>query len=658
MNPLARLPLLPKILLAPILLLLILVGISVSSWLQLAQIRTASALIETAAVPNLKRFIVLDDALYNGIRDQMSGFNMDHDPERLAKVEAGLKEVLAVAAEMEHQASSEQTKDMARSLGKELDAWVSIWKQQVGQPVLEAERLRIEVLDVAGAKLERGFDQFMVDAGREGALSTFGGMQAMEAAPLVQRARVELLKFLIDHNPGRLDAIEQGLQSASSRLEDARGGLWQDNLKTDLQAMEALVTTYLETAPKVIQLTHGAHEATAGAVAAAEAEVLAQEEALRERIIANGIEGRTAEVAKTVGDAITKLALWGVLGLVLGLSVSWIVALGIIRPIRAARDRMADIAEGEGDLTARLEVHTADEIASLARAFNRFVERVQGLVRQTASGVRELTDAAEQQIALVNRLAEDAESQRNQTEHVAAAINEMNASVNEVAANAQHAATSTQEAEHEASGGMQLLNATVSEIENVSRVIEDAAAVIQALHRQSGDISKVVSVIREVTDQTNLLALNAAIEAARAGEAGRGFAVVADEVRSLAGRTARSTQEINGLIGELQKLAEQAARVTEGTRTATQGVVKQAESTRDRLATIVSATTRINEMNLHVAAAAEEQSQVAEEINRNVHGIQTVAEDNSTAAAQLRVATRQLEVLSDRIAGLVGQFKV
>jgi methyl-accepting chemotaxis protein len=253
---------------------------------------------------------------------------------------------------------------------------------------------------------------------------------------------------------------------------------------------------------------------------------------------------------------------------------------------------------------------------------------------------------------------EGVEKQNTETDMVAAALNEMTASVQEVANHAHQAADSARQADEDASAGNKVVGETMESIRTLAGEVENAAEVIGQLEADSEAIGTVLDVIRGIAEQTNLLALNAAIEAARAGEQGRGFAVVADEVRTLASRTQQSTEEIQEMIERLQGGARNAVGVMSTSRERAQHSVEAAEQARQSLQGISQAITSINDMNTHIASAAEQQSASVSEINNNVENITHVCETTSRGTAALSDATDELAALNRQLDGLVKQFKV
>ena len=345
-------------------------------------------------------------------------------------------------------------------------------------------------------------------------------------------------------------------------------------------------------------------------------------------------------------------------GLVLGLGAAFVTGNLVARRLNTTVAAMDDIAHGEGDLTSRLDESGRDELAQLARCFNRFVAKMQDIVAQVSEVTGQLNSAADNVAAVSAQTNQGIMEQSTQTDQVATAINQMTATVQEVASNAASAAQAAHQADEQASAGQLVVSETSRAIERLAEEVEKAATVINKLERDSENIGQVLDVIKGIAEQTNLLALNAAIEAARAGEQGRGFAVVADEVRTLASRTQKSTEEIQTIVSNVQGNARDAVAVMgSGREMASKGVAEVAKAGQ-ALSGITQSVGTINDMNTQIASAAEEQTAVSEEINRNIVTIAQICQKSADGAERVSDASGELSRLATRLQSLVGQFKI
>jgi methyl-accepting chemotaxis protein len=379
-----------------------------------------------------------------------------------------------------------------------------------------------------------------------------------------------------------------------------------------------------------------------------------------ETLLAEISEEIKATVKEEVGSLDTFQLVTNLIGLVLViivLTTLGLLAFGIIRPVQELAQIMTKAAN-ENDLTLRIPIKTQDEIGETSQAFNNMMEKFQTSILQVNGAATQIATASGDMSAVTLKTTQGIQEQQLQTDQLATAMNEMTATVQEVAKNAAEAADSALNAKNESDTGRQIVNTTTSIINALSESINDASNSIQRVHKDSEKIESVLNVIRGIAEQTNLLALNAAIEAARAGEQGRGFAVVADEVRTLAGRTQEATQEIQQMIESFQTGTKDSVQLMEKSNEFSKQSVEQTSKAGDSLVSIVNAVDLINEMNTQIATAAEEQSAVAEEINRNVVSISQIADQTTQGAEHTKQASGDLSQLAIDLQTLVVQFNV
>ncbi len=329
----------------------------------------------------------------------------------------------------------------------------------------------------------------------------------------------------------------------------------------------------------------------------------------------------------------------------------------IVNPIKGVAGSLEDIAQGEGDLTRSLQVKGNDETAVLAGWFNQFVERIRSLVQRIGNASADLQSASETNSQVASNMGDATGRQRQAVELVSTAFNEMVATANEVAKSCSHAATSADAGQRHVSAGQQQIEQATSSVARLSENLLQATEAMQELERESQDINTILGTIRSIAEQTNLLALNAAIEAARAGEQGRGFAVVADEVRALAKRTADSTGEIDGLLGGLARRAQDVTQQMHSSLEMSQQSVSSIREARDSFDDIRSSVDAIRDQSNQIATAAEEQHQVAEDINQHIIQIQADAQLIEELAGSAQADSRQLKELSQEFRSLVSRFR-
>ncbi len=341
--------------------------------------------------------------------------------------------------------------------------------------------------------------------------------------------------------------------------------------------------------------------------------------------------------------------------LCIGLAATLVITRLIAKPLHDTALAAARIAKG--DLTNAISSSRKDEVGMLQRAIGEMTHALTELIGNVSGGIAELSVAADQLSAVSEQNRRGMAEQQVETEQVATAMNEMTATVHEVASNAEQAAEATGNAERVTIAGQQAMNESLQVVSRLLQDLNNTADAMQTLAKQTEGIGTVMEVIKSVAEQTNLLALNAAIEAARAGEAGRGFAVVADEVRSLAQRTQESTAEIENIVSQLQSGARQSLQMMQSSRERANANAKASQDVGELFSQIAQAVSHVQQMNHQIAAAAEEQSLVAEEINRRISQVSEIASQTSASSNETAAATERLAGLGDQLDNAIKGFR-
>ncbi|MFJ4111116.1 methyl-accepting chemotaxis protein [Pseudomonas sp. NPDC089758] len=364
------------------------------------------------------------------------------------------------------------------------------------------------------------------------------------------------------------------------------------------------------------------------------------------------VEQRDSE-ALAARSLLTSVAL---LALLVGVAAGWLITLQITQPLRQTLALAARIARG--DLSQVEPVDRRDEMGQLQASMQGMTLSLRELIGGIDQGVGHLSQAATQLAASSEDTKLRISQQREETDQVATAMNQMSATVQDVAQNAEQASLAATNADQQAQQGDQVVTEAIGRIEQLARQMDDCLAAMQHLAGESQRIGSILDVIKSVSEQTNLLALNAAIEAARAGEAGRGFAVVADEVRGLAQRTQQSTEEIEQLIESLHNGTDEVTSLLDNSKRLTEQSVELSRKAGDALSQITDTVSSIQGMNQQIATASEEQSVVAEQINRSVISVRDASDQTSAASEQTAASSGELEQLGQQLRGMVGRFSL
>ncbi|MCG7962409.1 MAG: methyl-accepting chemotaxis protein [Candidatus Thiodiazotropha endolucinida] len=470
-------------------------------------------------------------------------------------------------------------------------------------------------------------------------------------------ARLYAFRFLVDNDDASKKRVEFEFSETKRLLSELIGKLQNPHrrqLVNDARdALEEYINGFNSVVIAISERNRGVKKIldVNGPIMANKSEELRNSvfESLKQQSVV--VETHVSETTNTI-LAITVSAV------VAGLLIAFIVMRGIVVPINKTNHMLQEIADGDGDLTKMISISSNDEIGILAANFNKFVDQLRSIISKIMDATEQLSTAAEEVATVTKETGININQQMIETEQVATAMNEMAVTVQSVSKDALSASDAAEAANLEASSGNRVVADTIDAINGLASEVDASASSIEKLQNNSVNIGSILDVIKNIAEQTNLLALNAAIEAARAGEQGRGFAVVADEVRTLAQKTQTSTAEIEGLITSLQDGSKEAFNRITQSRDLAISTVDKAASAGESLHSITSAVATITEMNNQIATASEEQATVAEEINKNVVNIQSVSEQTSVGSKQTARASVELAELSDELKEIVGQFKV
>ncbi|MBJ2283874.1 methyl-accepting chemotaxis protein [Pseudomonas sp. MF6755] len=468
----------------------------------------------------------------------------------------------------------------------------------------------------------------------------------VDLSKLIQQSRFQVRGYTysgkVEAEQPALDAIDNALKKITE-LQGQLPAPYQTNLQeaaVSLQAYRAAVSQYRD-----------AQVASAAALQT----MIAQGDILlshSEKLTVSQTAVRDTDAAQ----AKYLLLLATVLALIFGIVAAWAITRQIVIPLNQTLKAAERVASG--DLSHNLDSGRQDELGQLQRAMQSMTVGLRELIGGISDGVTQIASAAEQLSAVTEQTSAGVNSQKVETDQVATAMNEMAATVQEVARNAEEASEAAVAADQQAREGDQVVGEAIAQIERLATEVGNSTVAMGDLKRESDKIGSVLDVIKSVAQQTNLLALNAAIEAARAGEAGRGFAVVADEVRSLAQRTQKSTEEIEELIIGLQSGTQQVATIMDNSRGLTESSVELTRRAGNALGNITRTVSTIQAMNSQIATAAEQQSAVAEEINRSVLNVRDISEQTAAASEETAASSTELARLGTHLQALVGRFRV
>jgi methyl-accepting chemotaxis protein len=580
------------------------------------------------------------------------------NPKTADALRAGVDALIALATQLKAQSAANVPvmNDVEQSLGayrKAFDEFVSL---------SQAKDLALEMASWSVSSVANNLDVLQAGLADDGAY-TLKESEGKDGAQFIEQANqvsqvARLMLQAMNEARVRLDQSRKGDDSGGQgKIEQADQALTQaEQLKTTIKD-EGYQTVLNEVSGHIAGFSEKLAEYTG---------LLAEEKTVYEQL-----HQRAAQVVERVDQAYVaedlsmqaelkknSLLIIGssALALLVGLIAAWVITRLIVKPLRSVIRVAQQIAAG--DLSATIEVTRRDEIGQLMQAMQQMGAGLSSIVSGLQAGIEQLASSAQSLSAVTEQTNLEVSSQKEETEQVATAMNQMTATVHDVARNAEEAAQAAQTADGKVESGQQVVRQSMARIEQLADSATSASSSIESLSAEIQNIGTVLSVIKSVAEQTNLLALNAAIEAARAGEQGRGFAVVADEVRALAKRTQQSTEEIERLVSALRLAAQSSVQQIQSSGELVKLAVSDALQTESALGSIAAAVSLIQQMNQQIAAAAEEQSSVAEEINRSVTSIRASADQSSLAMQGNAASSIELAQLGVELKGMVGHFRL
>ncbi|EJI1277192.1 methyl-accepting chemotaxis protein [Vibrio vulnificus] len=541
---------------------------------------------------------------------------------------------------------------------KEIDGLKAQYLTTFTQVVVNNMNMRNEqvngVLNVDGPQIEKRLTSVMESAKTDG--DVVAAYHAGRALRSLLLARLYVAKFLVENQQAQVERFNQEFKAVHSEIASLLATLENAQRRQLTNEAESLFTKYEKAANAVTSMIFARNEGikTLDTIGPQVAQRIAS---LRESI-ASSMEQAAEQANENAEQSITFLYGIAAIAIVIGLLFSFVITRSLIVKVQRTTNVLQDIAQGEGDLTIRVPTSGNDELDVLAGHYNTFAGKLQHTIRQMSEAAAQMLQAAEILALKARDTQSEVREQQSQAQVAASAMTEMSASAQEVSASAQQAADLSQSTADSATQGSKVVMEATQSMQKLNEQIASAGDTVEQLRADSEQIGTVLDVIRSIAEQTNLLALNAAIEAARAGEQGRGFAVVADEVRSLASRTQESTEEIQTIIGSLQQRAELANKAMHQSRQSAEQTAEQVHSAESALTSITGFITQINDSIGQISTAANQQAIASDEVSVNVNNMSDISEKTLVQSSETTESAQAMKRLGEQVNQLLKQFKV
>ena len=602
--------------------------------------------------PDLELAAIVTDKVY-GLRLNVKNYIKTGDEGHISKFKDLSKEWDETQTRAFADILNPERVDMLEKLKSMKQDYQNTFLETVVGNMRKRNALVHDVLDANGPKIEKNLTKVMDSAKQDGdVIAAYHAGRAIRALLL---ARLYTAKFLVENQPAQVERFNDELSAVHKEIDSLLSTLENPTRRTLTLESQDLIKKYATAANAVSKVIYERNKGIEklDTIGPQTVTLVAK---LRHSI-AESMQAAAESAENTTHTATTTLWLVTIIGILVGIVVSFVIARAIISKINNTNSVLGDIAQGEGDLTIRIPVSGSDELAKLAQNYNTFAEKLQRTITQLASSVDTLKSSADNMTTLANGTQKEIYEQQTQAQMAASATNEMAASAQEVSHSAAMASELSQSTAAAANQGKSVVVEAAHAMRQLSQQVAESSSTVDSLRSDSEEIGSVLDVIRSIAEQTNLLALNAAIEAARAGEQGRGFAVVADEVRSLASRTQVSTEEIQTIIVNLQQRSESASKAMAQSRLNAESTEERVRAAEESLTSIASYVAQINDSIGQISAAATEQAAATDEVSQNVNTMSDISEQTLNQSIETTASAEQLKGLGNEIGNLVKQFK-
>ncbi|HAS6347873.1 TPA: HAMP domain-containing protein [Vibrio vulnificus] len=642
-----------KLYFSPLILILIILVIVIVSAKLLSSLSSDMNKIAFDLAPDTELAADMTDSVY-GLRLTVKNYIKTGDKQFVAR----FQENSTKWSQLMDRAYNEIQNPQRVQILKQVDGLKAQYLTTFSQVVVKNMEMRNEqvngVLNVDGPQIENRLTSVMESAKTDGdVVAAYHAGRALRALLL---ARLYVAKFLVENQQAEVERFNQEFSAVHSEIASLLSTLENPQRRQLTNEAETLFKRYEKSANTVTSLIFARNEGieTLDTIGPQ----VAKNIGLLRASIATSMEQAAEQANENADQSITVLYGIAAIAIVIGLLFSFVITRSLVAKVQRTTNVLQDIAQGEGDLTIRVPTTGNDELDVLAGHYNTFAGKLQHTIRQMSDAAAQMLQAAETLALKARDTQSEVREQQSQAQVAASAMTEMSASAQEVSVSAQQAADLSQSTSDSATQGSMVVREATQSMQKLNEQIASAGDTVEQLRADSEQIGTVLDVIRSIAEQTNLLALNAAIEAARAGEQGRGFAVVADEVRSLASRTQESTEEIQTIIGSLQQRAELANKAMHQSRQSAEQTAEQVHSAESALTSIAGYITQINDSIGQISTAANQQAIASDEVSVNVNNMSDISEKTLVQSSETTESAQAMKQLGEQVNRLLQQFKV